>query len=225
MRTIARLFGKSPFALLKQHMEKVATCMAKLEELFQAFIREDYSSVESFTPLLSHLEHEADIMKNDIRNHLHHSLFLAIINRDQLLDILSIQDTLADTAETIGLFLSLSPLSILEEIKKDFQSLFQKTMETFWHTNTIVNEIHSLFEASFGGIEAEKVKDMVEQVASAEDEAELLKHQLLKQLFIYGKEWKAFAFLLCFRMIEEISSVAHTAERLANRIRMLLHLK
>jgi predicted phosphate transport protein (TIGR00153 family) len=105
MRTIARLFGKSPFAPLQTHMNRVTLCMEKLTDIISS-----KSPPQKLVDELCKLEHEADITKNDIRNHLPKSIFMPI-DRAQFLEILSLQDSIADQAEEIGLTLLLRPLS------------------------------------------------------------------------------------------------------------------
>lgn len=225
MRTIARLFGKSPFAPLQQHMEKVAACIKKLEEIFQAFFQKiDHSEIETLVASLSKMEHEADLTKNDIRNHLPRSLFLPV-DRSQVLEMLAIQDSIADQAEDIGLSLTLYPLKTPLEMENEVQQFFKKNVEAFWDAKKIMNEIDSLLESSFGGIEAEKVKAMVEQTSYKEYEADIHKHKLLKQLFSTAGDLDNPSFYLWLRIIEEIGSLSHISERLANRIRMILELK
>src|SRR3989344_2456887 len=101
MLTIARLFGKSPFAPLQTHMEKVSSCMSELPYLFKAILVQDQEAISDIAAKISKLEHEADLTKNDIRNHLPKSLFL-LVDREALLEILSLQDALADQAEEIS---------------------------------------------------------------------------------------------------------------------------
>ena len=103
MRTIARLFGKSPFAPLQTHMNKVTHCLEKLTQIIA-------SPSQKLVDELCRLEHEADITKNDIRNHLPNSVFMPI-DRSQFLEILSLQDKIADQAEEIGITFTLKPLS------------------------------------------------------------------------------------------------------------------
>ena len=110
MLTIAKFFGKSPFSPLQSHMRKVANCIKKLTQIFECLDKKDHEQVEELVKNLSKLEHEADLTKNDIRNHLPKSLFLPI-DRTLLLEILSIQDSIADKAEEIGNFLVLIPVS------------------------------------------------------------------------------------------------------------------
>lgn len=224
MISIARLFGKSPFAPLQTHMKKVTLCVEKLTAMIDALPKMDMDKIEKLSKELSELEHEADITKNDIRNHLPKSLFLPI-DRSHFLDILSIQDSVADKAEEIGILLSMRPLDMFSEFKIEFELLYKKNAEVFWNAKKIIEEIDELLESSFGGIEAEKVKDMVEHTAFKEHEAAQMQHKLTKQLFSKGSALSSPGFYLWLKLIEEIGSVSSLSERLANRIRMVLELK
>jgi predicted phosphate transport protein (TIGR00153 family) len=224
MISIARLFGKSPFAPLQTHMKKVTLCIEKLTSIIDILPKMDMEKVEKLSKELSELEHEADLTKNDIRNHLPKSLFLPI-DRSHFLEILSIQDTIADKAEEIGILLSMRPLEMYPEFRSEFELLYKKNAEVFWNAKKIIEEIDELLESSFGGIEAEKVKDMVEHTAFKEHEAAQMHHKLMKQLFTKGSSLSSPSFYLWLTLIEHIGSVSALSEKLANRIRMILELK
>ena len=224
MLTIARLFGKSPFAPLQSHMEKVAACIKKLSEIFDAIFDGKLIQIELLVPILSKLEHEADLTKNDIRNHLPKSLFLPI-DRSQLLDILSLQDSIADKAEEIGNLLVIRPLDSIQEYKAELKALFDKNIEAFQDVFSITQEMEKLLETSFGGMEAQKVKTMVDKTSYKEYESDLLKHKLLKSFFTKADALSPPAFYLWVKIMEEIGNISHLCEKLAIRIRMLLDLK
>lgn len=224
MLTIAKLFGKSPFAPLQTHMKKVTNCIEKLTALVENMSKMEMDKIELLVSELSSLEHEADLTKNDIRNHLPKSLFMPI-DRAHFLDILSIQDSIADKAEDIGILLTLRPLEVFQDFKTSLQPFYLKNIEVFWDARRIIAEIDDLLESSFGGIEAEKVKSMVEQTAFKEHEANLMKQTLMKQLFSKDTNLSSPSFYLWLRLIEEISALSKLSEKLANRIRMVLELK
>lgn len=224
MLNIARLFGKSPFAPLQSHMKKVALCMERLSDVFNAFSKMDMEKMEKLVADLSRMEHEADLSKNDIRNHLPKSLFLPI-DRAHFLEILSIQDSIADKAEDIGILLTLRPLESFNNFHADLMALFRKNERVFIDAKQIIEEIDELLESSFGGIEAEKVKAMVEQTAYKEEEADKMQQTFMKQLFTDGDKLSVPVFYLWMRLIEEVGALSHLSERLANRIRMILELK
>ncbi len=221
MLTIARLFGKSPFAPLQSHMNKVASCMEKLTKIFEALSHHEREKIERLVADLSSLEHEADLTKNDIRNHLPKSLFMPI-DRTHFLEILSLQDSIADMAEDIGITLTLRPLDYLEDFQKDLSFFYSKTMEVFWNAKQIIEEIDELLESSFGGIEAEKVKSLVEETAFKEYESTLLERLLMKKLFSEGDKLPPPSFIHWLKVVEGVGQLAKLSERLANRIRMLL---
>jgi predicted phosphate transport protein (TIGR00153 family) len=224
MLTIARLFGKSPFAPLQTHMDKVASCVGQLEPLFAALSRGDEAAIESISCLISTLEHEADLTKNDIRNHLPRSLFLPV-DRAALLDILSLQDRIADQVEAIAFHAAIRPASLPPESYEHFQLLCNKTLESFWLARQVIKELDELLESAFGGIEAEKVKGMVEQIAFMEHEGTESLRLVMKALYLKGDKMSHTAFHHAVRLVEQIGAVATLSEKLGNRIRMLLELK
>ncbi|MBS0629525.1 MAG: TIGR00153 family protein [Verrucomicrobia bacterium] len=224
MLTIARLFGKSPFAPLQTHMNRVGSCMEKLTKIFESLVNKETDKIERLAQELSQLEHEADLTKNDIRNHLPKSLFMPI-DRGHFLEILAIQDSIADMAEAVGITLALRPLASYEVFQERLTEFFVKSAEVFWEAKRIIEEIDELLESAFGGIEAEKVKLMVEETAFKEHQAQKQQQQLLKKLFNEGDHLSAPAFLHWLRVVEDIGEIAHRSEKLANRIRMVLELK
>lgn len=224
MMTIARLFGKSPFAPLQSHMNKVANCMEKLTKIIESLALSDLPKIGRLVEDLSQLEHEADLTKNDIRNHLPKSLFMPI-DRAHFLEILSLQDSIADMSEDVGITLSLRPLENFPWLQEDLTSFFHITTEVFWDTKRIIEEIDELLESAFGGIEAQKVKSMIEETAYKEHKTQVAKRTLLKKLFTEGTDLSASAFQHWLRIIEDIGSLAQISEKLANRIRMVLELK
>lgn len=222
--TILSLFGHSPFAPLQAHMESVSRCVHQLLLLFEALEQRDYTNLALIAEEISRLENEADLIKNDIRNHLPKSLFLPI-DRGNLLEILSVQDRIADKAEDVAVLVTLIPLHILPIFQDEFKVFLQKNIETFEGAHAIIKELHDLVESSFGGIEAEKVRAMVHEVAFNEHEVDLIQRQLLKKLFQGEAELTYITFDLWQRLFENIASISNLSENLADRLRMTLELK
>ncbi|NGX58635.1 MAG: hypothetical protein K940chlam3_01543 [Chlamydiae bacterium] len=224
MLTLTRLFGRSPFAPLLAHMELVSRCVSKIPDLFEALQKEDYEEVNKIALEISKLEHKADLTKNDIRNHLPKTLFLAM-DRSRLLEILSIQDSIADVSEDISKMITLKPIKMLPSLKPNFDKYLKKNIEAFEGCHEIVKELHDLVESSFGGIEAEKVRDMVDDISVKEHEADLIQHELLKSLIASENELTYATFFIWQNVFSLIASISNLSEKLANRIRMTLDLK
>jgi uncharacterized protein len=223
MLTIAKLFGKSPFAPLQNHMEKVHSCVLLLEDLFIALKEKNYTKVKEIALNISKKEHEADLTKNDIRNHLPKSLFLPI-DRSVFLEILSLQDSFAGTAEDIAVIVTLKEITHYDEIE-GFEEFYKKNIKSFLLAYDVVKEFDNLLESSFGGAEAQKVKHMIEQLAFREHELDILGYNLLKKLYSLTDKFSYSTFFLWHTILKEVGELSNIAERLGNRIRMVLELQ
>lgn len=224
MLTILNLFGRSPFAPLQSHMDKVASCVYLLRDLFESIQKQDFPSVARIGENICDFEHQADIAKNDIRNHLPKSLFLPI-DRGNLLHILTIQDSIADKAEDIAVLATLKELEFLTPLEGTFKEFLNKNLEAFEGARHIIKEMHELLESSFGGIEAEKVRGMVDDVSYKEHEADLIQRKLLKGLFQMDNQITFGTFHLWQRIFEALGDIANLSENLAHRVRTTLELK
>ena len=205
-------------------MEKVVACVEQIAPLFKALEKGDYEEVAQISKKISKLEHEADLTKNDIRNNLPTSLFLPIA-RTSLLDILSFQDSIADRAEDVGILLTLKKLEMEKTLAPLFQKFIQMNLDACELVHKIILEMDFLLESSFGGQEALKVQQMVEKVAKAEHEVDVVQRELLKGFLEINEEMSAPSFFLWMKVIQEVGALSDECEKLANRVRMILEVK
>lgn len=224
MRTIANLFGQSPIVPLQAHMEKVAQCVGMVPQMFDALKRGDQTQIEKLSEQTSALEYEADQIKHDIQNHLPKRLFMAV-DRSRILDILGVQDNLADKAENVGVLLTLKALTLPDWLASDFAAFLNKNIEAFEGVRAIINQLDELLETGFGGGEAERVLRMVEEVAHMEHEVDVIQRQMLKNLFVNEGELTTGDFFLWTKLFKQVGDLSNLAERLANRVRRTLELK
>lgn len=224
MRTFAKLFGRSPFEPLQGHMDKVADCVDLVVEAVGAFLAGEHDKVAELAKEISKLEHKADLVKNDIRNHVPKRLFLPV-DRAELMNILTIQDRIADNAENIAVLLTFKPICFPDALREHFGNLLGKNIEAFSAARLIIHELDELLEYSFGGPEAEKVKRLVDQVALKEHEADLIQRDLLKELFALDETLSPGTFALCMKIFEQVSDLANLSENLANAVRITLERK
>lgn len=224
LKTILGIFGRSPFAPLQSHMEIVDHCIKMLPGLFEAMKNKDYSMLENIAEKISEQEHHADLTKNNIRNHLPKSIYLPI-ERQHLLDILSLQDDIADKAQDVGVLANLKHLEILTVFQEEFDQFLAKNIESYEGARQIINEMHELLETSFGGLEAEKVRSMVDHVAYKEHEVDLIQRKLLKKLYLAEGQMTYSSFYLWQKIFEAVAAISNLSEKLANRVRLTLELK
>lgn len=222
--TIAKLFGKSPFFLLQNHMEKVQLCLSKLKKLFDSIESIKDEKKQKLIEKVSLFEHEADIVKNDIRNHLPRSIVLPI-DRTRFLEILALQDSVADMAEETALYLRQRELKDIHIFADTLKAYVASSLRTFDCATAIIKDFDHLIESMFGGKEAQRVKELVMTTAACDNETKKLKQEMLDLLYLHGETFSPPAFHQWSEVIDSIALIAKLSERLANRVRMTLDTK
>ena len=224
MSTIGKLLGRSPFGLLQRHMDQVGKCVAKMEESLLAFEEGNWDKVEILADQVSELEHQADQIKDEIRSKLQRRFFMPI-DRTQILEILSIQDNLADTAEDVSVLLTIKRLATPESVIECFQKFRESNIKAFRLAEAIINDLDELLETGFGGAEAEKVRSVVHDISYAEHQADVLQRDLLKKVFSDETCLSAADLNMWIQLIKNLAHLSNLSENLADRVQMTLDLK
>ena len=224
MSTIGKLFGKSPFGLLQRHMEQVAKCVAKMEESLLALERGEWDQIDAMAGQVSKLEHQADGIKDEIRNKLLKKFFMPV-DRAQILDILSIQDGLADTAEDVAVLLTIRRLQTPSSVVEEFQKFRESNLKAFRLAEAIINDLDELLETGFGGAEAEKIRTVVHDIAYAEHEADVVQRDLLKKVFSDEVNFSAADLNMWIQLIKSLAHLSNLSENLGDRVQTTLDLK
>ncbi len=224
MSTIARLFGRSPFNLMQRHMDQVGKCVQKMNEALDTFEAGNFDELPRLSKEISKLEHEADQIRDDIRNHLQRRFFMPV-NRGQILRILSQQDSLADTAEDVGVLLTMKRISVPDELQDSFKRFREHTNRSVELAGSIIDEIDELAETGFGGVEAEKIRTVARDVAFAEHQADGAAHEFVQGIYARDDQLSVGEFHLWMRLTRTFSELSNTAENLADSITMILDMK
>ncbi|EPP34898.1 hypothetical protein CP10139811_0811 [Chlamydia ibidis] len=224
MQTLARLFGQSPFAPLQAHLEVVAFCVKQILPMFTALKNGQHEQVLAIAKVISDKEYQADCIKNDMRNHLPIGLFMPI-SRAGMLEIISIQDSIADTAEDVAILLTIRRLCLYPEFEELFFRFLSKNIEAFDLTMTVIQEFNKLLESSFGGRKADKARFLVGRVAKTEHECDVLQRELMQVLFSDSFIIPEKEFYLWLQVIKQTAGISDSSEKLAHRINMTLEEK
>ena len=220
-RTIFELFAKSPFGPLQNHMRKVLECVALIPDLFKALETGDDKKFKEVSAGIQDAEYEADKIKNQIRGDLPSTIFTPVDRRD-LLEILSIQDSISDVAEDVMVLLNLRQLPIPDGMKEELWDLVDQVMVVIRQYEMIGEELDELMEASFGGAEASKVLEMIDNLGKEEYEADQRQHKLVTRLLTLEDELGAVNIVLWMKVLGALGDIANNAEKTGNRIRLFL---
>ena len=224
MSTIGKLFGRSPFGQIQQHMDQVNKCIEKMSEVIVVVKAGNFEQVEDLCYEASKLEHQADQIKDDIRESLLKRFFMPI-DRAEVLEILSLQDSLADTAEDVCKVLTIRKLPFPEDIMEDFDKFVELNINACAICASIINQLDELIEAGFGGTEAERIRGLAKDAAFAEHQADVVQMSLLKKLYAHDVDFSIGEFHLWMRFSRVLGRLSNISENLADRVLKTLSLK
>ena len=221
IRNILSLFRKEPSEPLQDHLLLVSECVVRVPQLIHAVESNDQQKLFKLKEEINQYEEKAEKIKSALRGNLLGSLYLSI-DRSIILEILILQDKLANIAKDIAFLLTVRPFLIDPYLIKPLHEVVQKNIETFLLTKDLLQELPTLFETSFSGIEAEKAILMIEQIATKEREADLLQTTLLQVLLTLDDKLSPGQFHIYNKVFECISSISNISERLALAVRATL---
>ena len=221
MKALLALFGKSPFRPLQDHMEKAQACVERLVPLFDAVGAGDAKALKKLVGEVRGLEAEADAIKNDIRSHLPKSMFLPVDRRD-LLEILFLQDLIADRCEDIAVSLVVRKMTSPPALKESVGKLLAEVTQTCRGAGAVMAQMDELQETGFGGAEAEKVLAMIDAINAEETAADDCGIEVTRKLFSLEGELGPVDVMLWFQIFRQLGELADLAEGIGNRLRLLL---
>ena len=203
-------------------MVKVKECVDLVGPLMEALLKGDQDKVKTIAKRIFKAEHDADLVKKEIRGHLPKSIFLPV-SRGDILRFLKEQDNIADSAEDLAALLILRKMTVPEELKAELKDFVEKVLETYEMAMTISSEIKILAETSFGGAEAHKVMDMIEELKEEEFEADKAQMRAAKKMFSLEKKLDPVSVMMWTNIFKELGTLANHAENAGDQMRLMLH--
>ena len=221
MRSIFSMFAKSPFKPLVSHIDRVRSCVDQIKPLFSAQQASQYEKVLEISQKITRLENDADVIKNDIRSHLPQSIFLAVDKRD-FMHLLSAQDDIADSTEDLAVIFRIRQLANPEGIQDPLNDFVDHVVMSAHAACDLIHELDNLLEASFGGVEADKVEKACQQLAEYEWEADKKQFLFAQKLFSLDDAISPADLLLWNEVSKKLGGLADKSEQIGKTLRIFL---
>jgi uncharacterized protein len=215
------LISKNPFAFLKEHMQKTQKCVQKTKSIFDALFAKDKDRVLSLAKEISQLEHDCDRIKEEMRKQVAKSIFLPIDRRD-LLQVLSNMDSIANSAEDVGVLLTMRWMEMPEELRPSFDLFLARTIEVVEESAKVIFALDRLLEAAFSGPDAEEVLGRIDHIDRLEHQADKAQDQFGKKLFEHEAEFSPAAIVMWIKIIDKVAKISDCAEKMMSHIRLML---
>lgn len=218
---IANLFGTSPIRPLQKHMAKVVECASELAPLFDAVIAGDTAAVDAIQERIVSLEHEADDLKHDLRLHLPRSLFLPVERRD-LLEVLTMQDNIANRAKDIAGLIRGRRMTFPEEVGPLLKAFVERGIDACRQAQRTVNELDELVETGFRGAEVELVQNLINELDRIETDTDTIQVEVRAKVFAMERELPPIDAMFLYRIIDWTGDLGDRAQRVGSRLQLML---
>ncbi len=219
--SIFDLFRKSPFAALNEMMKEVVECTNRVPDLYNAFLEGKKKDVEKLAKEISDHEYNTDIIKNEIRQSLPSSIFMPVARGD-LLQIISAMDAIADKTEDLGVLMTFKTVKIPESVKLEMPGFIKSVLDVVNLSKDVIEELETLRAASFAGPETKTVSELLDKINESEHKTDKFQYSLTKQILNAEEEMDCASLVLWLKIIEITGGIANAAEKMANRIRLII---
>jgi len=215
------IFGSSPVSPLQEHMSKVYACATELIPLFNAVINEDWDKVKKLQKRISGLEKEADILKKELRLNLPKGLFMPV-SRQDLLEVLLMQDKIANKAKDIAGTIVGRHMVLPEVIHEDYIRFVTRCVAACKQARKAINEFDELVETGFSGHEIKIVTEMITKLDSIESDTDNLQAEIRYEIFTIENNLPPVEVMFLYKIIEWTGDIADRAQNVGSRLQLML---
>ncbi len=218
---ISSLFGKSPIKPLQKHMKQVHSCLKDFGVFTKATNAQDWDKATTLAVSINNKEEKADKLKKKLRMNLP-STFMMPFSRRDLLDVLLIQDSIANITKDLAGLMMTRHMVFPETIAQDFIKLTNLCIKTSNAALKAINELDELLETAFSSRERKLVAEMIAKVNKYEHQTDDIQSEIRDKLFILESSLPPVDVMFYYRAIEWLGETADAAQKVGSRFEVML---
>ena len=218
---ISSLFGKSPISPLQQHMKKVHSCIKEFGVFAKATNAENWDKAQAAQISISDKEHKADKLKKKLRMNLP-STFMMPFSRRDLLDVLLIQDSIANITKDLAGLMMTRRMVFPKEFAEDFINLTGLCIKTSAAALVAINELDELLETAFSSRQRKLVHQMIKKINELEHDTDIAQSKIREKLFALESSLAPVDVMFYYRAIEWLGETADAAQKVGSRFEVML---
>ena len=216
-----KLFGKSPFRPLYEHIEICYFSAKELVPFFEATLANNWELVDQIQHRIIDLEHRADEYKRKVRLNLPKDMFLPVARGD-LLELVSHQDHIANTAKDIAGLVLGRKMVIPEPIQEIFMQFLHRCIDAAKQAFKAVRELNDLYDSGFSGKEAEIIEQMIEELHVIEHDTDEMQIKLRRLLFNIEQQLPPVNVIFLYKIITMTGTLADHAQKTGDRLQICI---
>ncbi len=221
MGNIFNMFGPSPIKPIEQHMHKTYLCAKQLLPFFEAVLAHNWEEATKIRDGISALEIEADVIKRELRLNLPTGLFLPV-SRTDLLELLRVQDKIANKAQDIANLIVSRKMLIPNELKEVLLPFVTRCLDAAKQACKAINELDELLETGFRGNEVKVVNEMIVTLDKIEHDCDLKLTDIRHRVFLIEHKIPPVEVIFLYKIVQWIGDLAEHAQTVGSRLQILI---
>ena len=217
----SKIFGRSPFLAMQEHMDIVDQCVHQLTPFFKAVLKQDHAQAKEVYKEIGKLENRADVLKKQLRLQMPKGLFMPVERRD-LLELLLVQDKAANQAKDISGIIVGRKMTFPSALTDLLPGYVKRCEDACRQAKTVINELDELVETGFAGREIKVVASIINDLDAIEKDTDKLQIKIRAALMKVEKDLPPVDVIFYYKIIEGIGDVADIAQRIGSRVELLL---
>ncbi|MGO2149530.1 TIGR00153 family protein, partial [Halomonas sp.] len=169
---------------------------------------------------VTRLEHEADVLKTDLRLNLPSTMFLPV-SRSDLLDLISVQDKIANKVRDITGIMLGRKMRVPDELADPMRDYMATSVACVAQARQALEELMELLESGFGRNVADVMSNMIRELHNLEHQADSQQVAIRRQLFQRESQLPPVDVIFLYKIIEWVGEVSDRAERVGSRLQIL----
>ena len=209
------LLAESPFSGLQEHMEVDNKASEALKSFIKSAVESDWKTAKEHRETIVKLEHQADEIKNNIRNHLPKSLLMSV-SRQDVLDLVFTMDGIPNASKDISGVMIGRKMVIPEQMSKQFTDCVNSAIRATHQACNAIKKVNEMQRSGFGGKNASELYDLVAQIEQLEQENDELEILLRNELFKIEKDLPPVDVIFLYDIINKIGILADISQSLGH---------
>lgn len=221
MGNIFNVFGPSPIKPIEKHMHKTYLCAKQLLPFFEAVLEQQWDVAENIRHSIIKLEKEADLIKQELRLNLPSGLFLPV-SRTDLLELLRVQDKIANKAQDIAGLIIGRKMIIPKELSTSLIPFLNRCLDAAKQACKAINELDELLETGFRGSEVNIVAEMIVTLDKIEHDSDEKLADIRQRIFQIENKLGAVEVIFLYKLVQWIGDLADQAQTVGARLQILI---
>ncbi len=214
------MFGRSPFQPLLAHIVKANECADELLPFYEAALAGDWEAAARHRETITRLEHEADELKTELRLNLPSTLFLPV-SRSDLLDLISVQDKIANKVRDITGIMLGRRMQMPEPLVQPMRDYLRTAVASVAQARKALEELKDLLESGFGRNVSDVMQNLIRELHVLEHQTDDQQVAIRRQLFELEGELPPVDVIFLYKIIDWVGELSDRAERVGSRLQIL----